>query len=158
MLTRHFWAVNSFNSVLHTYTPKNSPHSVCVCVFDSHARVCFLHPYVCACVKHLHCSSCLGRSIGPGKQCLVLSFVFYVPSKPGAQAALCGQEVAGLAPDWPMQLFTTVGHIHLCACLCTCVYMWVCLHAPMSVACIMHVWMHNVYVCTRECVCVYFCW
>jgi len=36
----------------------------------------------------------------------LLCFMFLASR--GAQAALCGQEVAGLTPDRPMQLFTTV--------------------------------------------------
>lgn len=79
---------------------------------------------MCVCVKHLQ--FLLGRSAGPGKQCLVLSLVFYVSSKPRAQAALCGQEVAGLTPDRPMQLFTTAGHIHVCTCLCAGVHVYMC--------------------------------
>lgn len=131
---------------------------VCVCAWV----------YVCV-SNTCTCSSCLGRSAGPGKQCLVLSLVFYVPSEPGAQAALCGQEVAGLAPDRLMQLFTTVGHIHVCACLCsgvhvymcsymhTCVYLWVCLNALISVCLYCVCVSVGVYVCTvylYVCVCV----
>lgn len=75
--------------------------------------------------KHLHLQFLFGRSSAPGKQCLVLSLVFYVPSELRAQAGLCGREVAGLTPERPMQLFTTAGRIRVCvrkgACVCVCV-------------------------------------
>lgn len=75
--------------------------------------------------KHLHLQFLFGRSSAPGKQCLVLSLVFYVPSELRAQAGLCGREVAGLTPERPMQLFTTAGRIRACVregvCVCVCV-------------------------------------
>lgn len=85
---------------------------------------------MCACVrerkrgKHLHLQFLFGRSSAPGKQCLVLSLVFYVPSELRAQAGLCGREVAGLTPERPMQLFTTAGRVRVCvregARVCVC--------------------------------------
>lgn len=68
--------------------------------------------------EHLHLQFLFGRSPAPGKHCLVLSLVFYVPSELRAQAGLCGREVAGLTPERPMQLFTTAGCIRVCVCVC----------------------------------------
>ena len=147
MRRRRLWQINRSACSQHTHTLK--PVHVCVI----HMHVCASsHPsvhvcvcvcvFVCVCVSNTcTCSSCLGRSTGPGKQCLVLSLVFYVPSEPGAQAALCGQEVAGLAPDRPMQLFTTVGHIDVCVWLCVfvcvCVYVrgCMCICVPVCMYC-----------------------
>lgn len=95
------------------------------------------------------CSSCLGRSAGPGKQCLVLSLVFYVPSEPGAQAALCDQEVAGLAPDRPMQLFTTAGHIQVCACLCVWVHVYMCAYMHVHTEKCVYVMVHMYVLCMQ---------
>lgn len=104
------------------------------------ARAC-----ACACVrerkrgKHLHLQFLFGRSSAPGKQCLVLSLVFYVPSELRAQAGLCGREVAGLTPERPMQLFTTAGHIRVCvregARVCVCVLHSQRVHASRACQC-----------------------
>lgn len=75
----------------------------------------------------------VGGFCAPGKQCLVLSLVFYVSGRLWAQEALCGQEVSGLTPDRPVQLFTTVGHICVCACLCVRGHTHVCVPVDMHV-------------------------
>lgn len=147
MLHKHYWAIKC---VSHIHTQKWSIYCTCVwftctCVLSC-ISMCVHVSNTCT------CSSCLGRSTGPGKQCLVLSFVFYVPSKPGAQAALCGQEVAGLAPDWPMQLFTPLLDIFTCVRACVCEGC-MCRYVPMC----MYVCTVCVSACTDVCDMYYAC-